>query len=390
MNKLLKYTAKRGKTTSILLGIFFLTIYFLTSPGNTPYDYFARLADAFLKGKYWIEENPPWLSELIPKDGRFYIVHPPMPTLLLLPFRVIFGGIFQQQFLAHIVGSLIAVLVYRISLKIKNDQKLALWSSIMIGTGSIIWYMSSVGSSWYLGQTTACLFLLLAIEKLLENKNTLLMGVFIGAAYLSRVHTIISLPFFLFNLKEKELKNILKIFLGIMPFFVFNSIYNYVRFGTILDKGYALIPNIFEEPWYQKGLVHPAYIPSHIKIILFGMPKIIEQFPYIIPSWNGLAIWITTPGFILSLFAPIKKKLVKLAWLAVSLISLVIFSHGSTGFTQFGYRFAVDFYPFLIPLTILGAARIRNTKIYTFLVFLGFIVNLWGVLWINKFQWVSF
>ncbi len=374
----------------VLLLLFFVLVYFLTSPGVTPYDYFSRLADAFLKGKYWIEENPPWLSELIPKDGRFYIVHPPMPAILLLPFRALFGRLFEQQFLAHIIGGLIALSVYRISLKIKNDQKLAILSSLLVSVGSIIWYMSSVGSSWYLGQTTACLFLLLAIEKLLENKNHLLIGVFVGAAYLSRIHTIISLPFFIFNLKEKNIKNILKMLLGILPFFLFNSLYNYLRFGTIFDKGYALIPNIFNEPWYQKGLVHPSYIQSHLKIILFGMPKIIEAFPYIIPSWNGLAIWITTPAFLLSLFAPIKKRIVKLSWFTIFLISLMIFSHGGTGFTQFGYRYAVDFYPFLILLTIIGATRIKNKKIYSLLIFLSFIVNLWGVLWINKFKWVDF
>ncbi len=385
-----KKVIKNKSTSQFLIFLFNFLLYTFTSTGKTPYDYFSRLADAFLKGKYWIEENPPWFSELIPNNGRFYIVHPPMPAILLLPFRAILGDLFQQQFLAHIIGGLIATSIYRISLKIKRDQKFAILSSLMIGTGSIIWYMSSVGSSWYLGQTTACLFLLLAIEKLLENKNSFLIGVLVGSAYLSRVHTIISIPFFIFNLKEKNTKNILKLLSGILPFFLFNSIYNYLRFGTILDKGYALIPNIFDEPWYQKGLVNPSYITSHLKIILFGMPKILNQIPYIIPSWNGLAIWITTPAFLLSLLAPIKKRLVKLAWLAILLISIVIFSHGGTGFTQFGYRYAVDFYPFLILLTIIGSSKIKNKKIYPFLILLSFIVNLWGVLWINKFQWVDF
>lgn len=390
MNSFPKNTTKNTKTIITLISLTFLLVYFLTSSGDTPYDYFTRLADAFLDGKYWIEENPAWLSELIPKDGRFYIVHPPMPAILLLPFRAILGNYFKQQILAHIIGALIVASVYKISLKISKQQKFAILSSLMVGMGSIIWYMSSVGSSWYLGQTTACLFLLLAIEKILDKKEPFLIGFFIGAAYLSRVHTIVSLPFFIFNLREKNTKNILKLFLGILPFFLFNSIYNYLRFGTIIDKGYALIPNIFDEPWYQKGLVHPSYIPSHLKIIFFGMPKIISQVPYIIPSWNGLAIWITTPTFLLSLLAPIKKRLVKLAWLAIFLISIVIFSHGSTGFTQFGYRFAVDFYPFLILLTIIGAYKIKNKKIYPFLILLSFIVNLWGVLWINKFEWVDF
>ena len=381
---------KTKKAIPIFIFLSHLLLYITTSGGNTPYDYFSRLADSFLKGKYWIEENPPWLSELIPKDGKFFIVHPPMPAILILPFRAMLKDWFKQEFLAYIIGALIPVVVYQIAKKIKNEERFAIISSLMIGTGSIIWFMSSVGSSWYLGQTTACLFLLLAIEKQMENKNPIIIGNLVGMAYLSRVNTLVSLPFFILNLKEKNIINILKIIIGILPFFIFNSFYNFIRFGTIFDKGYALIPGIFDEPWYQKGLVNPAYIPEHLKIIFLSMPKVIEKFPYIIPSWGGLAIWITTPAFMLSLLAPIRQKIVKLSWSAIFLISLIIFSHGGTGFTQFGYRYAVDFYPFLILLTLIGAKRIKNKKIYTFLVFLGIIVNLWGVLWINKFKWVDF
>lgn len=381
-----------SRKTAIPLFIFILhlLLYITTSGGNTPYDYFSRLSDAFLKGKYWIEENPPWLSELIPKEGKFFIVHPPMPAILLLPFRAVFKDLFKQQFLAYIIGALIPVVVYRLAKKEKIGEKFAIVSSIMVGAGSIIWFMSSVGSSWYLGQTTACLFLLLAIERQMENKSPLAIGFLIGAAYLSRVNTIVSLPFFILSLKKKSIKDILKTIIGILPFFAFNSLYNFIRFGTIFDKGYALIPGIFDEPWYQRGLVHPSYIPEHLKIFLLGMPKVIEKFPYVIPSWRGLALWITTPAFLLSLFAPLKQKIVKLSWLAIFLISIIIFSHGSTGFAQFGYRFAVDFYPFLILLTIIGAKGIKNKKIYPFFVFLGIVVNLWGVLWINKFRWADF
>ena len=376
---------------SILIFLAFLLIYFLSSSGKTPYDYFLKLANAFLKGKYYLEENPPWLSELIPQgENKFFVVHPPMPAVLLAPFVLIFKERFEQQYLAHILGALIPVVVFNLALKIKKDLKLALWSSILSGAGNIIWFLSSVGSSWYLGQITACLFLTLAIKNLISTKDAFKIGVFLGAAYLSRVNILVSLPFFLLGMRSKTKKDYLKLLLGFLPFFVFNSFYNFIRYNTIFDVGYAKIPGIFDEPWYQKGLVNIIYIPSHLKIFFLGLPKIKDSFPYIIPTWAGMAIWLTTPAFIFSFFAPLKEKLVKLAWLSIFLISLIIFSHGSTGFTQFGYRFAVDFYPFLFFLTIKGVAKTKLKKIHWLLLIISIIVNLWGVLWINKFQWVSF
>ncbi|BCX14492.1 MAG: hypothetical protein KatS3mg088_175 [Patescibacteria group bacterium] len=377
-------------TPSLFIFFLFLLVYIITSAGKTPYDYFLRLSQAFLEGKYYIDENPPWLSELIPSgDGKFYIVHPPMPAILLIPFLMIFKN-FQQQYIAHIIGALIPVVVFNLSLKIKKNIKLAIWSSLLSGFGTIIWFLSSVGSSWYLGQITACLFLLLAIYKLITSDDPIKIGVFLGAAYLSRVNIIICIPFFIFLLKKKGVKEFAKLILGFMPFFIFNSIYNYIRFGTIFDVGYSKIPGIFEEPWYQKGLVNISYIPDHLKILLLGMPKIISHFPYIIPSWAGMAIWLTTPAFVFSLFAPIKEMVVKWSWISIFLISTIILSHGGTGFTQFGYRYAVDFYPFLFLLTIRGVAKTKLKKIHWILLFISIIVNLWGVLWINKFQWVSY
>ena len=384
---------KQPKILAILIFIFFLSVNFLSSAGKTPYDYFSRLAQAFLSCRYWLTENPPWLSELIPAEGgKFYTVYPPMPALILTPFVFIFKEKFEQQYLAHILGALIAVLAFQISLKIKKDTKLAVWSAFLAGAGNIIWFLASVGSAWYLGQVTSCFFLLLAINEILGQKRAFVTGLFIGAAYLSRIHTILSLPFFLFllNSPQKSFRETLKLGLGILPFFLFNSFYNYLRFGTILDRGYALIPGIFEEPWYQNGLVSLAYIPSHLKIIFLGLPKIKQSFPYLIPSWGGMAIWLTTPAFIFSLAAPFKEKPVRFAWLAIFFIALLVFCHGGTGFSQFGYRYAVDFYPFLIYLTIKGVARKGLKKKHWLLLALSVLVNLWGVIWINKFGWVEF
>lgn len=314
-----------------------------------------------------------------------------MPAILAMPFRFIMGNKFEQQFLAHILGAGITIFTMLISWNIKRDKKLMIWTGLLTAFGNIVWYLSATGSSWYLGQVSAVFFLTTAIYESLNKKRLFLTGVLLGAAYLSRIEIALSFPLFLFLYRDKNwFTNYLKIIIGALPFLMFDFYYNLIRFGVFWNKGYMLIPGVLDEVWYKNGLINPINIPNHIKILFLSLPKFSRTFPFLTPSWAGLAIWITTPAFIYSLFANFREKVVKASWLSIVAISLLIFSHGTTGFAQFGYRFAVDFYPILIFLTIKGVARNGLKWHHWFLLCLSIIVNLWGTLWINKFGWVGF
>jgi len=178
--------------------------------------------------------------------------------------------------------------------------------------------------------------------------------------------------------------------LGISIFIVFNAFYNLARWGVPWDRGYFLIPGLLDEPWFSKGLLHISYIPRHLEILFFKLPKFIDRLPYIIPSWHGLSIILTTPAFFFALKNNLKENDIKLAWFAILLIFLVIALRGGTGWTQFGYRYAVDFYPFLMYLTMKRVSKTGINKIHWFLLTISVFVNLWGVIWINKFGWVDF
>lgn len=380
------------KLVFTFLIIAFIT-YFWTSAGKTPYDYFTRLSTAFLQGKYYITEPPPWLSELVPGPyGRFYVIQPPMPAILLMPFVYFFKN-FEQQILAHLIGAGLVVFTMLLSFRIKKDLKLAIWSGLLIGFGSIIWYEAATGSVWYLSQITSAFFLTAAIFESFGKKRPLLIGIFLGATFLSRLHVILSLPFFLyviFQSKKHFLRNLFLLGLGIAPFFLFNFHYNFLRFGTIFDKGYFLIPGIYSEPWFSKGMLSLSYIPDHLKALFLMLPKFSSDPPYIEPSWYGLAIWITTPAFIYSLRANFKETITKLSWLSIFLIFFLVSLRGGTGWTQFGYRYAIDFYPFLTLLTIKGTIKTGLKWHHWLLLIIGIVVNLWGVIWINKFGYIGF
>ena len=382
----------KKKVIPILLLIFTFVIYLITSSGSTPYDYFVRLADSFLKGRFYLTDNPGWLNELIPLGGNKYaVVYPPGPALILMPFVYFFGDKFPQQMMAHLLGAGLAVITAQIAFLKSKKNSHFVWFFLLAAFGNILWFLSSNGSVWYLGQVAGAFFLTATIFESLKNKRPLFVSVFFGMAILSRLQTILTLPLIIFlNKNNLSKKNILFYLIPLGILMILYGYYNEVRFDSFFQTGYSLIPGVLDEPWYSKGIFHLSYIKNNLRVMFTSLPIFKSEFPYITPSWGGLSILITTPAFIYLLLAKLKEKENLFAWISLLLVALVTFSHGGTGFTQFGYRYAVDFYP-IIFLLLANSLKGKNLKWHHWLLLIiCIIVNLWGVLWINKFGWVSF
>ncbi|MEQ9618255.1 MAG: hypothetical protein RIG61_03665 [Deltaproteobacteria bacterium] len=378
-------------------------VYFLTRVElPTPYNNFVRLADAFLNGRLHLNENLNWL-ELAPYEGRYYIIPPPLPAILILPVVALFGLSTDQTLISIFFGSINVALAFLAARALTKQTSVQIWSTAMFGFGTLHWWVATAGGVWTFSQTVSTTFLLIAILCALKNRHPILAGAALGASYWSRLPTILSFPFFLAMysgewLHSERTKSIIGrinlrplVWFGVGAgiFVMFNFAYNYMRFDTPLDISYYLIPGVLEEPWYQKGIFDVTYIPRHLKVIFLGFPRIIDEFPYIVPGWHGMAIWITTPAFIYAFFAGIRNKIAAGCWLSIILIAFVDFCHGTWGFAQFGYRFALDFYPFLFLLTVKGMGNDVKWH-HKVLIIIGVLVNLWGVLWINKFGWVVY
>jgi hypothetical protein len=376
----------------LFLAIAVFIIYRVTSGGTTPYNYFTRLADAFLQGKYYLDTSPSWLNELVPiGNGKFAVVYPPAPAVVSIPFVLIFGIEFEQQTLSQIMGALASFVWGLIAYKKSGKKITSFWVFLLASFGNIVWFLSGNGSVWYTGQISAFLFLTLTIYESLNKKRLPLLILFFGLAFLSRLQVVLVLPLILYLNRElfKNFKKLLSFFLGLLSFGIIYGVYNYLRFGSFIETGYGLIPGVTSEPWYQKGIFNINYIPNHLSIIFASFPKILEKFPFIRPSWGGLSIWITSPVFVYSLFANIKNRVVQITWFSIALIAFVVFSHGSTGFAQFGYRFAVDFYPLILFLIVEAIDKTKLKWHHWFLLSVSILVNLWGVICINKFGLVG-
>jgi hypothetical protein len=352
------------------------------------------LADAFLHGKLGVSGGGTGLAEIVPFNGNYFVVYPPMPAVLLLPFVAIFGTAFDQGLMSIFLACLCVAATWLMLKKTGVNGNKALWLTALFGFGTCFWFISSVGSSWYIEHVVAVLFLTLAIILALARKSPFLIGVLLGFAVLSRLPVILSFPFFLLLIYEQNgawkprFKQAAYFAVGLGILVGVYELYNFGRWGVFSDLGYSLIPGIQQDPYFTNGIFSLSYIPRHIYAILFQGPILLSNFPYFEPNWMGLGLFFTTPAFIYIFKGP-WNRLSKYAALAVVCILPILITHGTVGFTQFGYRFSLDFTPFLLLLTAKGMRDNLGWKEKA-LIILSLLVNLWGVISIIQFNFVSF
>ena len=359
----------------VLMSVLGAAVFLSTAePEPQALDYFSRLADAFLQGRYWLDEAPSWLNELIPAgDGRWYVPYPPMPAILALPFVAVFGREFPAQTYSALYGGLAVGLVYlvlgRLGLALRVRDRLALTAVFAFGT--CFWFIAIGGSAWYFAHVSAVLLLAASVLCALTKQPAWVAGLLLGLAALARLPVGLALPFVLAAqlgfpgiaaLRAVDrgalVRTIVVFGLGLaVPAIVFIA-FNLVRWGTILDQSYVAIPGVLEDPIYAKhGILSPWYIPRNVFAILFRSWNYVDDAPWLQPSWWGLGIFLTTPLYLWLLKARPRTPMVAWALLATAIVSIPIITHGNVGITQFGYRFSLDFQLLLFVILATVVAR---------------------------------
>jgi hypothetical protein len=405
--------APYGARDSTIFFFATLAIYYLTCPDATAYDQYAKLAEALLKGSLSLPQRPPHL-EMAEWQGRAYFTNPPAPALLLVPLVWLaqikpiadFLATFNNGWpfpVGHIQTGLSLLLgaanvaFARIALgRVPVSRRAANWGAVLFGFGSIHWYHATIGSVWYIAQILHATAMWLLLVEFFGRARPALLGLCLAVAFWCRLETAVAVPFLLIACPERwlhpmtdELIPRLKwrwLFAFAAPLvgvLVLNSAYNYARFGVFGNAAYeVLIAKGQGDPLFAQGHLHWSYWDRHIHVLFKAWPIFLEEFPWVAPSLGGTAIWITTPAWIWAFAAP-WDRLTASMWLGITLFMGVLLMHGGTGMTQFGYRFALDFYPMLTVLTMRGMDRPRIRWWHLILLLLSVLVNAWAVMVLN-------
>ncbi len=373
-------------------GILVAAIYHFTIPGDTAFDQYRMLAEAFLKGRVYLTSAPMHV-ELTQIGSRYYVIPPPLPALLMVPYVAVAGARASQALLlGAIAGGANAMIALLVAARLTDRRPDRWWLAVLFAFGTIVWHLAAVGSVWYVAHVIAALALNIALLETLGAKRPLIIGAAVAAAFWTRLPAVMTLPFFLLMTVDRWAPDGLRqwrtIRLGylnalaapIAAAVLLNFGYNWLRFGTIADVAFRMRNNVPREWWFEHGLFHISYIPRHVHTILLAMPVIQPHFPYVVWSMTGLAIWVSTPAFLFAARAPLADRATRAAWAGILPTLAALMTFGNNGMVQFGYRFAVDFYPLLFYLTLKGMGSPLR-PIHKVAIALGVAVNLWGVVW---------
>lgn len=391
---------------------------FIDKHVHVDYAYFVPLANAMLHGRLNLFDHPGYMNELVPFHGNWYVVYPPMPALVLLPFVWMWGAGMNQGAVSILLGGLNLMILYFVLRGYDLPQWRRVLFSLLYGFGTIFWFSAQVGTAWHIAQVLGNTFLLLALLETTAGKRAWLMGLFVGCAALSRLPTLMAFPFFVafllhdvrqrpepvgavldaeaatglaFDWREhidwrRLAWRLAQFGVALAVPMLFYLWYNWARFGSPFQTGYTLIPGLLQEHQYRFGFFSPHNIGRNLYALLLTSPRLVDKFPYVQPcKLGGMSLLLSTPAFVWAIKARGWDWLAIGGWISVVLISVPMLLHPDPGGLEFGYRYAMDFYPIMMLLMLRGMGK-RLTFEQGLAIALCFIVNFWGI-WAIRTNW---
>jgi hypothetical protein len=387
--------------SALFLGAAFLLFYVSAYRFDAGRPDFYYLADAFLNGRTWLDSALGW-ADSVQVGDRVYVPFAPFPAFVLAPLVAIVGPATAAGW-EPLVNSLLATaglallwrLAGRLGVASPADRT---WLLILFGFSTATWWVTMRGGVWHTGQLVASILTFLGLLEAFGRRRPLVLGLLAGAAFLTRAPLLAALPYWGWRALPGRVRKALPaglphairvgarkaawLGLGFAPAFAFALWYNAVRFGNPLESGYGIAAlNEFLEARRQLGVFAFAHLPVNLEYFLWHLGTPIASFPWFEPEGLGLSVLLTSPGLLLAVRANWRsRETIALGVTALLVLLPSLFYYGG-GWFQFGFRYALDAFPFVMALCAMAAARHGIGWGWRALILIGVAVNLYGVWW---------
>ncbi len=340
---------------------------------HNTWDSYTLQTKRWLQGHIDLDKNYKFLEIAIYK-GKFYNSFPPFPSVLLIPWVLLYGYETPNNVIMIIYIMIALTLAYKLAEKLKVRKVLCAFWSVVVVLGCNMMWMSTIAGVWFQAQLINMILLLGAILAMLNNKRILsyiCVACAVGCRPFSILYFFVLLVYYLGNdIKEyrescNTLKGIklygsmlLKQFPGLISAAVIGMtymLYNFARFDDPLEFGHNYLPEFIES---KDGQFHTNYVMYNLYRMFIRGIKIKKNWGLEFTIFDGFWMYIANPIFLL-LFACIVLCIVKrikkqykfnpvkitiLIMLALNVLCLCM--HKTLGGWQFGNRYLVDLIPF--------------------------------------------
>jgi len=359
---------------------------------------FVFLARSFLHRDLAFQEIPgdSW-ADTSPYGDRHYWPLGPLPAVILMPLELLarrLGFFFYQGYLQPFLVFAVLGLVYRIGritgYNAEDAAYLAFgfaFATAFLGVGIWPW-------SWYFSQVVTCVLLFAAITEMIGYRRPWMLGLLFALALATRATAMLGVLWCVGetlnsrDLSKRKLRSLVAIVAPVIIVAAVLIAYNHARFHDGFDQGYAeqLIPP-YAAAARSLGIVSLQHLPGNLYALLLATPNAVRRndaflvlaFPYVAANPWGMSIWVTSPLFLYLFGLKYRDDTSLLLLLTIFVIAVPILLYYGVGFRQFGYRYSLDFLPFLYYLLLRNYRKQRGslTTAFKALVLVSAIWNLY-------------
>lgn len=384
---------------------------------HTQYNHFALLAEAWLRGQLDLGGPPPAYAEnndFASYDGKWFVVFPPFPSVLLLPLVALSGraqDVCDGRFFLLLAGLGPAALflalekLRRMGATRRSElENVAL--SLLFGFGSVYFFSSVQGTVWYAAHVVAAVLTALYLLFALGAEHALLAGACLGLGFATRTPLLLAASLFVFEsfrvsrvraggarlLRRYAWGKLLsKLALFSLPVAVVIGLtlwHNAARFGDPWEVGYRYLNVAWSKRIAKWGLFDYHYLGRNLGVVLSSLPWFPAAGGPLQINAHGLALWLTTPMYLWLLVSRRVTPLVRRLLGTALLVAIPTLLYQNTGWVQFGYRFSNDYAPFLFSALAIAGPPFRGGFMLASAV--AIVVNFFGALTFGRPEHAKF
>ncbi|MGA3266137.1 MAG: hypothetical protein ABSE16_04865 [Verrucomicrobiota bacterium] len=366
---------------------------------------FAFLAQSFLHGNLGFPERPGAWADTSLYNGMHYWPLGPFPAVFLMPFEWIVaatGGFFRQGFIQPFLVLGLLALIYRLARRSAYDREDSAYLAFGFAFASAFLGVALWPWSWQFAQLLCCVLLFAAVAEMIGKRRPWLLGIYFALILATRVTAALGVLWcvgeFLFAADSwrKKLASLAGLLVPCLISLAFLLWYNEARFDNPFDQGYQ---EQLVAPWAAatraQGILSLRHLPCNLYYLMLAGPVPIQQdnastvlgFPYFIANPWGMSIFITSPCLLWMIGLAYRDLTSRLLWAVSGIIAVPLLLYYAVGAQQFGYRYSLDFLPFLYYLLLRNRQMQRGplTPGFKFLLIASAFFNLY--LFAGHFIW---
>ena len=319
-------------------------------------------------------------------DGRHYqamSLLPTVPYFVLVPFEFLWP--FSRWIVSAVIGILAAWLTLPVARRYGPGGTATWWLAALGAFGTMLLTLTFAGDFYYLAHLESVALMFLLLIEWHDRRRAFFLGTYIGLAVLARPTLgLVALPVGLVLLYESKdrITTALEFAWPLMASIFVTAWFDWARFDSVFETGYGIswLTPAFKA-LREQGMFSIVHVPTNLALFIGGGFGVRSAFPWLVPSNQGQSILLTTPALLIAFGTSLRDRTVQVLWGAVIVTAIPVFLYyGGGGANTYGYRYAMDFIPFMFALVAI-ALKERFANLEKILIGLSVAFICYGYAW---------